>query len=54
MPRLHARSRLYEFGVYVNPRNEIKKGGPHTTFTDRGANVHHSGAIYFVKESHAT
>ena len=40
--------------IYVNQRNEIKKGGPHTTFRDRGAKVHPSGALYFVKESHAT
>ena len=42
--------------MYVNPRNEIKKGGPQTSFRDRGGGgeVHPSGAIYFVKESHAT
>ena len=40
--------------IYVDPRNEIKKGVPYTTFRDRGAKVHPSGALYFVKESHAT
>ena len=39
--------------INVNPRNEIKKGGPNTTFRDRGQKST-PGAIYFVKESHAT
>ena len=34
--------------ILVNPINEKKRGGPHTTFRDRGAKVHPSGAIYFI------
>ena len=47
--------RLYTCNsIYVNPRNEIEKGVPHTTFRDREAKFLPSGAIYFVKESHVT
>ena len=45
---------LVKVCTLVKPINEIKKGAPHTTFGDRGPNVHPSGVIYFVKESHAT
>ena len=38
--------------IYVNSRNEIKRGGgPHTTFRDKGAKVHPSGLYILLRKS---
>ena len=40
--------------MYVNPRNEIKKWSPHTTYRDKEGKSPPLWDYIFVNESHAT